>query len=65
MNKALRYALGILGAVFAAVILEVLMHDEFNIAQNAIVLGSLASAGMLSLLCAASALISAMVRARK
>ena len=34
MNKALVYVVGFLGAVFAAIILQVLAQDEFGISQG-------------------------------
>ena len=56
MNKWLIYAVGFLGAVVAAQILLVLGQDVLDIAPEPIVVGSLASAGILSLACAASTL---------
>ena len=40
MNKALVYVVGFLGAVFAAIILQVLAQDEFGISQESIVVDS-------------------------
>jgi len=65
MNTALIYIVGFLGAVITAVILHMLAQDEFDISQESIVVGSLAFAGILSLVCAVGALVGAMVRTTK
>ena len=61
MNKATVYVIGVLTAVFVAVVLQVLAQDELGISQQPIVVGSLASAGILSLACA----VGSLARARK
>jgi hypothetical protein len=65
MNKPLVYVAAFFGAVLAAVVLQVLVQDEFGISQESIVVGSLATAGILSLSCAGGALVITLVRARK
>lgn len=56
MNKPLAHVGGIFCAVGAAVILYVLTQDVFYISSEAVAVGSLASAGILSMACVASAL---------
>jgi hypothetical protein len=59
MNKRPAYIVGFLGAVVMTVMLRVLMEDDFGISPGSIAVDSLASAGILSLACAAGVLVKA------
>jgi hypothetical protein len=54
MNKPVIYIGGFLGAAVAAIILLVIGQDVLDMSAEPIVIGSLASAGLLSLACAVS-----------
>ena len=59
MNKPLMYIVGFVGAVVIAVMLGILMEDDFGISPGSIAEDSLASAGMLGLICLAGTYIKA------
>ena len=59
MNKPLIYIVGFLGAVVMAVMLGILMEYDFGISPGSIAQDSLASAGMLGLICLAGTYMNA------
>lgn len=60
MNRRALCVVEPLGAIIAAFLLVVLVHDELGISRHSIVVNSLALAGILGLVCAVGA-----VRAKK
>jgi hypothetical protein len=57
MKKGLVYVVGFLCAVIASVILHRLAQDQFGLSQESIVVGSLGSAGILSMACVVGTLM--------